>query len=779
MLFVSAIKCSAGLRRALIAIGGGLLLFIFIDLIFPLPRDKIEHDYSHVYMARNGEILRISLSKSEQYRFKLPLKEISSVLQNGVIAYEDRLFYIHPGINPFSVLRALYLNIRHGAVKSGASTITMQIARMLERRPRTIASKLIETFRALQLEFHYNKAELLGLYLNTIPMGGNMEGVGAGALYYFGKSASHLGPAEAAMIIGIPRDPNRYRPDLHTHKAHEQMNKVINLIRSDPGCSVFLTNAYGQDTVYHQAQPFPFLCPHLIESGKAGHEAFFVRFTIDLQVQSFCEKALADYTGSRNSEGVYNGAVIVVDNKSGQVLAYVGSPDYFDKNHCGQINGAGIPRSPGSALKPFLYARAMEEGLITPEKTVFDIPIKDSDYSPVNYNKTSDGLVSAQFALVHSLNIPAVRLEKQIHDKGLKGLLKQIFPINCDSVIEASGLSVVLGGYEITLERMASLYMMLAKGGTYQPLVFTIEPPSAKISPQKVLTEESSFIISEMLSNCYRPDLPHSWEFTPYRSRVALKTGTSFGLRDAWCIGYTPRYTVALWQGNADNSYSPFLIGVQRAAPLMMNIMNFIARGSDEWFTAPDGVKKRKVCSLSGLRPGRFCGTHVKEEYYIPGVSSEEICTVHRMITVRKRDGLEVCPFCMSGKSSDYEQRVIEYWPPDVYQFLKNQGHRYCVIPRHNPECTRIAHGNRPRIIKPENGAEYRIDERIPMESQRIALQAFTAQDAEKVFWFCDNEIIAEGGAGDPFFLYPHRGRLKISVVDSKGRSDTVTINIF
>ncbi len=779
MLFALAIKCSAGLRRAITALAALYFLFLLIDAAAPLPAHKIEKDYSHVYMARDGEILRISLSKSEQFRFKLPLKEISPLLRDGIIFCEDRFFFYHRGVNPVSILRALYLNLRHGEVRSGASTITMQIARMLERRPRTVLSKIIEAFRAVQLEFHYTKTELLELYLNTIPMGGNLEGVGAGALYYFGKSARDLGPAEAAMLIAVPKDPNRYRPDLHPRRAHEQMLRVMSAMGSDPEFSGLYPGSAQGNGVFTAAHPFPFRCPHLIESGKGEGDPFFTRFTIDRSTQSYCEKALKDYTDANRSQGIYNGAVIVVDNRSRQVLAYAGSPDYFDRDHCGQINGAGIPRSPGSALKPFLYARAMEQGMITPETAVYDIPIKDSDYSPVNYNRTSDGLVTAQYALVHSLNIPAVRLEKELGDRGLKGVLKKIFPLEKDVIIGDSGLSVVLGGYAVSLERMASLYMMLARGGTYDAPVYTLDPAPVNVSPRTILTEEAAYIVSEMLSNCYRPDLPHSWEFTPYRARVSLKTGTSFGLRDAWCIGYNPDYTVAVWQGNADNSFSPFLVGVHRAAPLMIKIINHLTYGKDVWFSRPRGVRTRKVCALTGMKPGPCCGNAVKEDYYIPGISSEKTCDVHREITVRKSDGCEVCPLCMKGDPGQYRKRVVEFWPAEVHLFLKEQGHRHSEIPPHNPECTRVCRTNKPRIIKPGNGAEFEIDDVVPLASQRIALQAFSAQDAESVFWLCNNEIIARGGPGETFFLVPKKGKWKISVVDSKGRSDSVTIRIY
>ncbi|MBN2160553.1 MAG: penicillin-binding protein 1C [Spirochaetes bacterium] len=779
MLFVLAIKSFRPLRRCLAALGVGMCLFVVMDLAAPLPRRALDTDYSTVYMDRNGKILRISLSPSDKYRIKLPLKEMSTYLKNGVLSYEDRYFYYHQGINPVSLARAIGMNIKSGRIVSGASTISMQVARMMERRPRTLRAKIIESFRALQLEFHYSKDEIMELYLNSIPMGGNIEGVGAGAYYYYGKSALELSAAESALLIGIPNSPNWNRPDRYPERARQKMSMVLERIHRDLGISKRDLRVMRESRPGLTCRKFPFNCPHLIESRHRGSDPFFVLFTVDQNLQLYCESIMKNYNEMMRGQGIYNGAVIIANNKTREVLAYVGSPDYFDSQHCGQINGAAIPRSPGSALKPFLYARAMELGLITPEKMVYDIPIADEDYSPANFCKTARGPVPARLALIHSLNVPAVRLEREMGGEGLKRVLMKIYPIKKDLIIEKSGLSIALGGFPLSLEDMVSLYMMLASNGDYAPLKYHTREDSEAISPRHILDRRACYIISEILSDCHRPDLPYSWEFAPELAKVALKTGTSFGLRDAWCIGYNPDYTVGVWLGNANNSGSSELIGVRAAAPLMIRILDHVTRSSDSWFKAPAGVAKRNVCARSGEKPGPFCSHGVKADWYIRGVSSEQECGVHKTITVRKRDGLHVCSYCMDEGPEAYEQKVVEYWPPEVISFMRSRGYRYSQIPRHNPSCQNFYAKDKPRIVRPAMSDEYIINEHMPLDSQKIPLKAFAGQDTDELFWFIGSTFLFQSKADETCFLTPRRGVWVISAVDSMGRSDSVKIKIY
>ena len=756
---------------------GPVFLFLILNLIFPLPYYKLEEDYSTVYLDRKGELLRISLSPSGKYRIKLPLDQISEYMQKGIIQYEDKYFRYHPGINPVSLVRALVLNIKNNRIVSGASTISMQIARMLKRRKRRIWSKIIELFRAFQMELKYTKDELLEIYLNMIPMGGNIEGAGAGAFFYLGKDAKSLSIQQAALLIGLPNSPNRTRPDRYPENAAQAQKKVLSRIYKKLGFSKDILKDAETFSINYKRYKNPFYSPHLIESKKESKNKFFRQFTIDLEIQRFCENVLKEARNLNRSQEIFNGAVIVVNNKTREVLAYVGSPDYYDDKKSGQINGAAVLRSPGSALKPFLYAKAIELGFITPEKIIFDIPREYDNYGPRNFSKSSFGLVSARYALLRSLNIPAVRLEYKMGDKGLNNVLKAIFPLKKDILIERSGLSLVLGGFQVSLEKMVEIYMMMANKGLYNSLKYYKGEHGIETAPKPVLDKRSCYIISEILSEYERPDLPYNWEFTPYLAKAALKTGTSFGLRDAWCIGYNPDYTIGVWLGNMDCRGSSFLIGIKKAAPLFIKIFNYLTRKSDSWFKMPKGVAKRKICVLSGEKLGAYC-KYLKEDYYIPGVSSEKECSTHKKIIVRRKDNIEVCAYCMTGEQSLYAEKIIEYWPSDVISFLRKTGRKYTRVNEHNPECEEYFVKNKPRIIKPDENAVYEVDEGLPLDIQKIALRAYTAQDADKVYWFSGSQLINEGGPDDTCFITPKRGDWVISVVDSKGRSDSVKIKV-
>ncbi len=754
------------------------VLFFLLSLIFPLPEFKLKQDYSTIYLDRNGELLRISLSPSGKYRIKLPLDQISGYMKKGMVLYEDKYFFYHFGINPVSVLKACILNVKNKKIISGASTINMQIARMLERRPRTILFKLVEMFRAFQLEYQYTKKELLGIYLNMIPMGGNIEGVGAGSYFYFGKEAENLSLMEASMLIGIPNSPNHNRPDRYLKNTKKQQIKVLSRICEKFGVKKDILKNAEKRSVYVKRFKNPYRCPHLIESGKKSLNKFFKQFTIDLKIQTYCENVLKELYAVNKTQNIYNGAILVVDNKSQEVIAYVGSPDYYDNKHGCRINGAVILRSPGSALKPFLYAKAIEQGIITPEKIVYDIPREYNNYNPHNYSKKTYGLVTARYALVNSLNIPAVRLEYEMQGKGLGQLLKELFPLHKDILIDKSGLTLALGGFCLSLEQMTSLYMMLANEGVYHPLKYYIEKCEVEESERQILDKRVCYIISEILSEYARPDLPYCWEFTSYLAKAALKTGTSFGLRDAWCIGYNPDYTVGVWLGNVNCRHSSFLVGIRKAAPLFMRIFNYLTKNSDSWFEKPEGVRTRKVCTVSGEKPGPYC-KHLNNDFYIPGISSEKTCSVHKKIIVRRKDNVEVCPYCMKGDPACYCEKIIEYWPPDVISFLRKTGRKYSPVPEHNPNCDYYFVKDKPQIISPSKASVFEIDENLPMNIQKIPLKVHVAQDADKIYWFLGSQLIAQGKVDETYFFSPQRGKWIISAIDSKGRSDSVTIMIY
>src|SRR5579859_2532604 len=388
-----------------------LLAFCLFLRLMPLPTEKLKGDYSTAYLASDGSLLRLTVSKSGKYRLPLKLEDVSPQVVKGFVAYEDRWFYWHYGFNPVALLRAAYLDLTRHKIVSGASTITMQVAKLLHRRPRTLGAKAMETFRAMQLEARYSKKQILEFYLNSVPMGGNIEGVGAASLLYFGKPAKELSWGETALLISLPRSPAARRPDRYPQRAKEGRDKVLAQI-----LPLVHPPKDQAEEAYHSALPKarfsnPNPAPHLVSraSQLAGRPSGLVTLTLEPNLQGLAQRMLGEAVTTLKNQGVHNGAAMIVDNHTMKVLAYVGSPDFHDPQG-GQVNGANITRSPGSALKPFLYGLSMDHGLITPKSVLYDLPRDYEGFRPANYDGKYDGLVKAEDALAQSLNIPAVGL---------------------------------------------------------------------------------------------------------------------------------------------------------------------------------------------------------------------------------------------------------------------------------------------------------------------------------------------------------------------------------
>jgi len=756
-----------------------LTVFMVLSIIFPLPLYRIEDDFSTMHIDSENKLIRITLSGSGRYRIKMGLDGMSPYVKRGFVEYEDKSFYYNPGINPFAIARAIYLNVEKGKVKSGGSTITLQIAKLIEpKKKRTFWVKVGESFRALQLTLRYSKAQLLEIYLNTIPMGGNIEGVAAASYFYFNKPPSGLSLGEAATLIALPKQPNKLRPDKRLEAAYNARNAVLARIAPGLRLSGDIISRASAETYPGKRFVNPGRLPHLVNRKFKG--AGYVRnYFINNNIQASCEYQLKNTIDRLKKKGVYNGAIIVADNRTGRVIAYVGSPDFGDKQHGGEIDGADIFRSPGSTLKPLLYGLALDAGIITPKKIVYDIPRDYDGYFPVNAQKKFNGVITAEEALTHSYNSIAVMLEHDLAGRGLLYALKKSGFSDIKRNNITPGLSVVLGTYPMKLEELVTIYSAIANGGELRSLKYTVEQEKIKEKPVRIMSPESAYIISEMLSNGERPDLPQSWEFTYYRGKVAFKTGTSSGLIDALCVGYNPDYTVGVWLGNANCAPSFELIGIKSAAPLLMEIFNILTKNTDTWFKAPEGVAYRKVCPVSGDLPGEFC-VHATDDMYIKGKTQNITCQVHKEILVDKKTGLRADPGHLKHPVSYYNKEIIEDWPPEAAAFLRQNGGLTSIIPPYSKDEAPDGSNARPKITSPVNGNVYLINSAMPVEFQRIPLKVAVAGGTEnKIFWFANGRVIASGSADKILFFKPEPGAYEVAVQDNLGGSDRVKFKVF
>ncbi len=755
------------LKWSLILVIFSVLLFFLLHFFFPLP-DKIE--YSTIITGNKGEVLHAFLTKDEKWRMKTSLDEVSPLLRTTIIEKEDKLFYNHKGVNPFAMARALTKNIFKGKRTSGASTITMQVARALEPKSRNYLNKLIEIFRACQLELKYNKDEILQMYCNLLPYGGNIEGVKSASLLYFNKDPDHLSLAEITALCIIPNRPSSLIPGKHNDAIIKERNRWLLKFRDE---KVF-TDKQIEDAL---SEPFdairlsvPRYVPHLSYKLKKNIEPE-IATTIDLVTQLKTEKIVRDYSRSLHAKNIRNAAVLIIDNSQHNIITYIGSADFTDTLDGGQVDGITAVRQPGSTLKPLLYGLCIEEGLLTPKATIADVKINYDGYAPENYDKKFNGYVTLSYALEHSLNIPAVKSLNLLGKHRLIAALGGCRFRQIKKDQQKLGLSMILGGCGATLQELAGLYSAFANEGSFvEPGILANTSHKGKY---EVLSRASAFMINETLSKINRPDFPLNWQSTERMPKIAWKTGTSYGRRDAWSIGYNKKYTVAVWVGNFSGLGIPELNGAEIATPLLFKIFNTIDYDSDqEWFSPPPDCDIRMVCSETGLLPSDHC-EHTITDYFIPLVSSMNKCDNVQEIMVSVDEKISYCKSCMP--SSGYKKKLYKLISPDMRAYLEENHLAYDKVPFHNSNCERVFNDEKPVILYPRNGTEYLISKKDP---EPLQLQCRTGTDVSQVFWYINDHFHKAADAKSSQFFIPAEGKVKISCTDDKGRNRNIWINV-
>ncbi len=743
-----------------------ILLFFILNWIFPLP-DKVE--YSTIITDNKGEVVNAYLTKDQKWRMKTELDEISPLLQKTIIAKEDKHFYSHPGVNPFAVVRAFFRNL-FGHRTSGASTITMQVAKALEPGRRNILTKFRQMFRAFQLELKYSKKEILQMYLNLVPYGGNVEGVKAASLLYFKKNPDHLSLAEITALSIIPNNPGRLVIGKNNDIIIDERNMWLRKFARE---KVF-TQKEIEDAL---AEPLtatrgtvPHYIPHLsYKLKKQGGD--IIKTNIDLNTQLKTEKLVEDYVRTQRLKNIKNAAVVIIDNKTHKIISYVGSSNFNDTTDGGQVNGANAVRQPGSTLKPLLYAMCFDEGLLTPKTVMTDVAVNYQGYAPENYDEKFNGYVTVETALEHSLNIPAVKGLKMLgHEKMIQKLATCNFKqIQKDR--RKLGLSMILGGCGTTLEELTGLFSSFANEGIYISPSFTQN--DTLHSRVNVISPAANYMINEILSKINRPDFPLNWTATERMPKIAWKTGTSYGKKDAWSIGYNKNFTVGVWTGNFSGVGVADLSGANIATPLLFKIFNTIDYDSDEeWFTQPKDCDIRQVCSETGLTPSAHCKSLVTD-YFIPLISSSKACDNWQEIMISPDEKLSYCKSC--APQTGYKKKWFKVVDPDMQAWFEENRIAYQKIPQHNPNCELILKGAAPAITFPVNGMEYIINKKNPEPLQLISK---TANDVTKVYWYINNKFYKSCNAGEKQFFVPQEGTVKISCTDDKGRNRDIKITV-
>jgi penicillin-binding protein 1C len=746
-----------------------ILLFILLNFLFPLP-DKIE--YSTIVTDNKGEVIHAFLTPDQQWRMKTELNEISPLLRKTIIEKEDKYFYHHLGVNPVSIIQSFFKNIFRMKRTSGASTITMQVARALEPKRRTYVNKFVEIFRACQLEIKYNKDEILQMYLNLVPYGSNIEGVKSASILYFRKNPDHLSLAEITALSVIPNRPSSLVIGKNNPGIIVERNKWLRKFAADK----IFTQKEIEDALTEPLADtrgsIPAYIPHLACKLK-GRGGDIIRTNIELNKQLKIEKLVSDYSQNLSLKNIRNAAVVVIDNRTHQVITYIGSADFTDTLDGGQVNGAAAIRQPGSTLKPLLYGLCIDNGLLTPKMVITDVAINYNGYAPENYDKQFNGYVTMEYALEHSLNIPAV---KSLRALGNDKLIQKLAQCNFEQIKKDQhklGLSMILGGCGANLEELTGLYSVFANEGKYIRPKYLQSDSTNNGASSTVLSPAATFMINEILSKVNRPDFPLNWESTVHLPKIAWKTGTSYGRRDAWSIGYNKHFTVGVWIGNFSALGVPELSGANVATPLLFKIFNTIDYDADElWFQQPKDCDTRIVCSETGMMPGDHC-TDLVTDYFIPMISPAKKCDNEQELMVSSDERISYCKSCMPENGFKYKRYKII--APEMQQYFEKNKIAYEKIPPHNPECEKIFKEGTPVISSLANGSEYLINKRDP---EPLQLSCNTGNDVAKVYWYINDQFYKTCQARSKQFFVPDEGPVKVSCTDDKGRNRDIWIRV-
>ena len=752
-------KTSPRLKAIVWMAGAACLLAIITWCLCPKPSLYPESiAFSHALQDRQETLIHLALTPDGKYRLRTSLQEISPALVNATLALEDQHYRSHPGVNPMSMLRAAW-GAMTGSRRGGGSTITMQYARLrYGLRTTTFTGKLTQMLRALQLARHYSKDEVLEAYFNLAPYGGNVEGAGAASLLWCGKPVHDLSAREAVALAVLPQSPTKRRPSphkeniAHTAAALRLWRRLDE--RHDP---------LDEHYVLRPEAPVPREAPHLARRLFTQQpNSLLVRTCVDLPKQHALEQAIKAYVEQRREVGIRNASAILVHAPTREVLAYVGSAGFLNAEIQGQVDGVKAHRSPGSALKPFIYALAMQQGLIHPQSLVRDGRLSYADYNPENFDREFTGPIPAAEALFRSRNIPAVALAEKLDGQGLYGFLKQA-GVRLPKPQAHYGLALPLGGAEVSVQELATLYSLLLDDGTARPLNFVPAAPSAR---EALLTPEARFLTREMLR------APAGSGYDP---EIAWKTGTSHGFRDAWSAGMRGEYVLVVWIGNFNGRANHAFVARESAAPLMFQAFARLALPSAHP-APPAGVARVELCAVSGQLPTQSC-QHRLTGWFIPGVSSIQPCEVHQEILIDPATGLRVAADDGIRKLS---REVWEFWPPDMLALFKKAG-----LPRREPPAMETgglalaggSHKPAPHIVSPQARRTYTLRAGDP-QRQSIPLRADAAAGVRKVFWFAGKQFLGTAAPVEPLLWKATPGTWHLQVLDDQGRGASCEVRV-
>ena len=762
-----------------------ILLVLILLFWFSLPKPLFEDPNSTVLRDQKGELLGAKIAADGQWRFP-ETTQVPDKFAKAIIQFEDKHFYYHPGFNPVSMIRALYLNLRKGKIVSGGSTISMQVIRLSRKnKNRTFFEKLIETLLAMRLELTYSKAEILRLYASHAPFGSNVVGIDAAAWRYFGNSANNLSWAEISTLAVLPNSPALIYPGKNHQRLFAKRNRLLDKLLLQ-GIIDNTTSGLSKNEALPE-KPFvlPQLSPHLLEravnEGKTGQN---VQSTLDIHLQEKVNEIIALHHNVLQSNEIHNAAAMVLDVNTGNVLAYTANtPSQSGKEHGNDVDIILAPRSTGSILKPYLYAAMLNDGLLLPSTLIPDVPMQIGGFVPENYNLTYDGAVPARQALSRSLNIPAVKMLQSYGVEPFYTLLKKMGMTTLNKPSPHYGLSLILGGAEARLWDLAGMYASMARtlnhfsiyqgkydNADFHPPLYVkneVIPNNKQFEKSSYLDAASIWLALEAMVEVSRPDEELQWQQFSSSARIAWKTGTSFGNRDAWSIGVTPDYVVAVWVGNASGEGRPGLTGLVCAAPILFDIFKILKPSN--WFSLPESeMAEIPVCKFSGYRASAICESPIKIKVPKKALKTQ-VCPFHQIVHLDKTGKWQLNSNC---ESIDNMQHLTWFvLPPVMEWYFKNKNPFYKVLPPFRADCASSAETHSMEMIYPANNSKIYIPIDLNGKPGSTVFKLAARNSHTIVYWHLDNQFIGTTTQFHQKAIAPLSGLHSLTLVDEKGET--------
>ena len=718
--------------------------------------EKIFEDrYSVSVLDNNGNIIGVYLNKDEQWHLK-STDEIPEKLKRAVMVFEDKNFYSHNGVDFSAVIRALKDNIFEKR-RTGASTITMQAVKMAQPKERSYFNKYLEIVHAFKLEKYYKKDEILKMYLNNAPYGGNIVGYKTASYMYFRKSPKELTWSEAALLAVLPNSPGLMNVEKNREKLIEKRNFLLKKLYEENFIDERQYRISLKEPVPDKRYSFPVLAPHLVRRlVNENKDKKIIKSTIDSEIQKKTEKAVKDYSEFLKLSGINNAAVLIINNKNYEVTAYAGSQDFYDFENNGQVDGITAKRSPGSLLKPFLYAKVIDEGIAAPQSKIPDVPLYFSNFSPQNANKKYYGMVEMRDALIKSLNIPFVELLKDYGEDKFFYFLKDILNFE-DKNPERYGLSLILGTKEFTMEEIGILYSGLANYGNFKNLKYTEESTE---EGRQLLTKGASYLTLTTMRELERPGME---KFYREKNPVSWKTGTSHGRRDGWAAGVTPEWTVVVWTGNFTGEGNPNLTGVYTGGNLLFNILKFLPKTEKE-FVMPNDLEKIKVDSETGYR--LKYDIPYKEIFYPKDAKPLKVSPYYKKIFVNK-NGEETDS--RDESFNEREEKYILVYPLEVVNYFVRENLDVSNIFSEKTAEKTI------KFIYPKNNLKIIVPKDFDGEKSLIVKIANIKN--RELYWYVNKEYAGKSREKERSFNLK-KGNYEITVVSEKGETAKINFQV-